>query len=253
MLTQQSNGYLIKVFTLLFVILIIEYIDRSAISFAIHPISASFHLTKTQFGMLASSFSIGYVVMTIGGGLLVDKKGAHTVLTWSLILWSMVAISFGMASTIILLWANRILLGAFEGPSFACITQAVAQNISVRFRVLIMAIVLAAIPFSSVVGSPLVSHLIGWFDWRVVYILMGTTGLVLAGIWYFLYKDKLLVVNSTTPVNKLNYFAVIKQPALVANCIGYFAYGYVLFFYCFGCQIIFNILTIWDYEKSAGF
>jgi ACS family hexuronate transporter-like MFS transporter len=230
---QRSNSYLIKVFTLLFIILIIEYIDRSAISFAIHPISASFHLTKTQFGMLASSFSLGYIIMTIGGGLLVDKKNARIVLTVSLILWSIVAIAFGLSNTILLLWINRILLGLFEGPSFACVTQAVAYNISARSRVLIMAITLAAVPFSSVIGAPLVSNLIRWFDWRIVYILMGITGLLLAIIWYFLYKDNLPITQTNSVKKKLNYFAVIRQPALVANCVGYFAYGYVLFFLLF--------------------
>ncbi|MBM3184344.1 MAG: MFS transporter, partial [Chlamydiae bacterium] len=49
---------------LIFFITLVNFIDRSAISFVIGQLKEEFHFTDTQFGMILSAFAMGYVLLT---------------------------------------------------------------------------------------------------------------------------------------------------------------------------------------------
>ncbi|BCU51564.1 hypothetical protein JCM2421_03360 [Staphylococcus auricularis] len=58
-----------------FIIGVIAYMDRSNISIIAAPMMEDLHLTKTQFGLLASFFSLGYALMQVPSGFLAEKFG----------------------------------------------------------------------------------------------------------------------------------------------------------------------------------
>src|SRR5687768_1805266 len=74
---EKQTNYRWVVIALAFLITIINYLDRSAISYAIGPIKHEFGLNDQDFGFIAAAFGIGYMVMTLGGGILVDRWGAR--------------------------------------------------------------------------------------------------------------------------------------------------------------------------------
>jgi hypothetical protein len=49
---------------LIFFITLVNFVDRSAISFVIDPLKREFHFSDTQFGMILSAFGLGYVLLT---------------------------------------------------------------------------------------------------------------------------------------------------------------------------------------------
>ena len=53
-----------------FFIGVIAYMDRSNISYIAVPMMKDLGLTKTQFGLLASFFSLGYALMQVPSGML---------------------------------------------------------------------------------------------------------------------------------------------------------------------------------------
>lgn len=66
------TNYRWTVIALCFIIIVINYMDRSAIAYAIEPIKAEFHLNDADYGKIAAAFGIGYTIMTLGGGIIVD-------------------------------------------------------------------------------------------------------------------------------------------------------------------------------------
>jgi MFS family permease len=74
---------------LIFLITLINFIDRSAISFIIDPLKQEFHFTDTEFGMILSAFGLGYFLLTILGGWLVDTLGSRLVWPLAAIGWSL--------------------------------------------------------------------------------------------------------------------------------------------------------------------
>ena len=82
MQNMRPSHYRWVVASLVFFITLVNFIDRSAISFVIEPLKQEFHFTDTQFGMILSAFAVGYVLLTAFGGWLVDVWGSRIV--WAL-------------------------------------------------------------------------------------------------------------------------------------------------------------------------
>ena len=100
MAKKSQTNFRWFVTSLIFIITLINFIDRSAISFVINPLKEEFHFTDTQFGMILSAFGLGYILLTVVGGWLVDNWGARLVWPLAAIGWSVCVGLLGIASEI---------------------------------------------------------------------------------------------------------------------------------------------------------
>ena len=101
---------------LLFLVYMINYLDRVALSITLPMIEQDLSLNAEQFGIIFGSFFFGYAVFNFIGGLAVDKFGPLLVLGVAVGLWSIfcgfTALASGFYSMLIL----RVLFGMAEGP-----------------------------------------------------------------------------------------------------------------------------------------
>src|SRR3990167_3606917 len=116
MQSTKSTRYRWFVTGLIFFITLINFIDRSAISFVIEPLKQEFGFSDTQFGMNLSAFGLGYVLLTAFGGWLVDVWGARIVWPLAAIGWSVCVGLLGFAEGFWGFIILRLLLGITEGP-----------------------------------------------------------------------------------------------------------------------------------------
>lgn len=230
---------------LAFLATIINYLDRSALAYAITPIEETFGLTNADFGMMAAAFGIGYLVMTVGGGILVDRYGARKIWSIFAIFWSLACAGIGFAAGFASLFFMRLLLGVTEGPSFPAMTRVAADWLPMKERGRAFAVGLAAVPFASVIGAPFISHLIIFAGWRVMFVVLGVFGLIWAVIWHAVFRDKpgackqvsreeLRHITSDQPnatsQRKTTWRFMLGNKALLINNYAFFAFGYLLFF-----------------------
>jgi len=235
-----------KMIGLAFIAVIITYLDRSALSYAIHPLQADFGFSNTDFGFIASAFGIGYMVMTVIGGVLVDHYGSRKIWSLSSIFWSLACAALAWATGLAGFFVFRLLLGLFEGPSFPALTRVSADWLPVSERGRAFAIGLAAVPFASVIGAPLVSSLLATVGWRLMFVILGSLGIVWALIWYAVFRDQPremkgmsraelnliehdLQSQSKTKI-KSSWKFILFNPSLLVNNYAFFAFGYLLFF-----------------------
>lgn len=242
-----ANHYRWVVTALVFFITLVNFIDRSAISFIIDSIKQEFHFTDTQFGMILSAFGMGYVLLTAFGGWLVDVWGARYSWCAAAISWSLCVALLGFAGGFGGFIALRFLLGVTEGPHFPAMSHTINRWLPPSERARAFSLGLVAIPFSSVIGSPLTSYLVSDFGWRNMFFIISGVGILWAFVWYFLFRDypedsphmsdseKQLLANSCTENRKnskvaIDWHFILTHPTLIANNIAYFAHGYMLFF-----------------------
>src|SRR5581483_9376141 len=154
--TQKAGLFRWVIMGLAFLVTLINYLDRSAIAYAISSIKADFGLSDAQFGFIAGAFAIGYMIMTLGGGILVDLWGAHRVWSVAALLWSGCTALMGVASNFPVMFCFRTMLGLAEGPHFPSLTRVVADWLPKEERARATAIGLAAVPFAQVIGGPLI-------------------------------------------------------------------------------------------------
>jgi MFS transporter, ACS family, hexuronate transporter len=241
----KSTRYRWVVAGLIFFITLINFIDRSAISFVIEPLKREFSFTDTQFGMILSAFGVGYVLLTAFGGWLVDVFGSRIVWPLAAIGWSSCVGLLGFAEGFWGFIILRLLLGITEGPHFPAMSQSVSNWLPPSERARALSLGLVAIPISSVVGAPIASYLVSDFGWRIMFFSISSIGIIWAFVWYFVFRDrpedskyvnqeelKIICAKSASVSNKegIDWRFILTHPALIANNIAYFAYGYMLFF-----------------------
>ena len=247
MQNKKATRYRWVVATLIFFITLVNFIDRSAISFVIDPLKQEFHFTDTQFGMILSAFAIGYVLLTAFGGWLVDKHGARLIWPIAAIAWSLCVGLIGFAAGLWGFIGLRFLLGVTEGPHFPAMSRTISDWLPTRERATALSLGLVAIPLSAVIGAPITSYLVADFGWRIMFFSISAVGIIWAFFWYALFRDKpsqskhvnkaeLHMIAHTTKTqfeienSAVDWRFILTHPALVANNIAYFAFGYMLFF-----------------------
>lgn len=232
---------------LIFFITLVNFVDRSAISFVIEPLKKEFNFSSTQFGMILSAFGVGYVLLTAFGGWLVDRFGTRIVWPLAAIGWSLCVGFLGFAGGFWGFIGLRFLLGVTEGPHFPAMTRSISDWLPPLERARALSLGLVAIPLSSVVGAPVCSYLVADFGWRTMFFAISAAGILWAFVWYYLFADKPencrfvgkeerdFIAASNAKHHKKNeekadWRFILTHPALIANNIAYFAFGYMLFF-----------------------
>ncbi|WP_423820638.1 MFS transporter [Salinisphaera sp. SPP-AMP-43] len=259
----QPGHYRWVVVALLFAIIIINYVDRSAISYAIGPIAKDLGIDDTQRGLVLGAFGIGYALTTFLGGILVDRFGARIVLAASVALWVVSIGGTGFVQGFALLLVARAALGLAEGPMFPGMTGAISSWLSPRERARALGYSLTAVPVSLAIGAPIVSSLIAWLGWRGMFYALAVISFIWLPLWWFLFRDRpeqssfvndseLDVIRShgdaqdnsggsttdesVTPAEsdgatQTTWRRMLTNRTLLANYWAFFVFGYFLFFF----------------------
>lgn len=254
---QGKTNYRWVVVALSFIIIIINYMDRTAISYAVGPIQKEFGLNNTDYGMIAAAFGIGYTIMTLGGGIIVDLWGSRKVWAGSAVAWSLCTGLLGASNGFHALAFLRVMLGITEGPCFPAMTRAVTDWLPMAERARATAITLAAVPLASAIGAPFISHLIAQYGWRTMFAILACLGIVWAIVWWKMYRDypqnspkvsqaELEHIHEGQAIThgqsddelrkhhlaagKTTWKFILFNPSLMANNFSFFSFGYLLFF-----------------------
>src|SRR5271165_5362289 len=139
---------------LLFYITVANYIDRSAIAFAIGDIKAELGLGPTEIGLILGAFGLGYAVTTFLGGIAVDRWGARAVLLVAAVAWTASIGVTGFAGGFLTLYIARTVLGVAEGPNFPALTGAVSRWLAPHERAIALGNTLVAVPIALAIGAP---------------------------------------------------------------------------------------------------
>src|ERR1700755_1949457 len=106
---------------LIFSAVIINYIDRIALSVAAKPIVAEFGFSPIEMGYLFSGFLWTYVICLIPLGLLVERIGAKRMVGTGIAAWSGATALTAVAGSFAAILAARLVMGASEATTFpAC-------------------------------------------------------------------------------------------------------------------------------------
>lgn len=225
------------IIVLIAIITVINFIDRSAISFVHQHLEAEFGITKVDFGMIASAFGIGYIFTTLFGGVVVDRFG--TIGTWAIsaVLWSVATMLLSTGTSYRSFFWIRVFLGLAEGIHFPALVRTVTDWVPERWRARATALSLFGIPFASILGAPLITFLITKFSWKVMFIVLGATGVVWAFLWLALFRKHpyalFATVSKTGKVSSMKetpWKTMLLNPTFFSSCVIYFAYGYTVFF-----------------------
>ena len=174
---------------MLFVIVVINYLDRSNISIVGPQLSRTLNLTPIKLGVVLSGFGWTYVALQIPCGWLVDRVHPRYLFGCILGLWSLATLSLGLATGFVGLLFLRLAVGAFEAPAYPINNRVVTTWFGEDER----AGAIAVYTSGQYVGLGFLTPLLSWIDlsygWRAVFAVTGAVGLTWAVVWYVLYRD----------------------------------------------------------------
>ena len=181
-----------RIIPFVFVLYIISFLDRTNISFAALTMNQELAITSKQFGWVAGVFFFGYFLFEIPSNLMLHKIGARIWITCILITWGFLATLTGLVHSVHQLYVVRFLLGLAEAGYFPGIALYLTYWFRQRDQAQAIALFLAGIPVTSILGSPVSGFLLDyvhWLNissWRWLLILEGIPAVVGGVLTYFL-------------------------------------------------------------------
>ncbi|MFE4707641.1 MFS transporter [Peribacillus simplex] len=201
---------------LLFLAQIVCFIDKTAMNFAIIPISKELNLTSDKAGLILSSFFLSYAIMQFVGGYLADKWGVKKVLTGAITIWSIATILTGMARSSSTLIASRFLLGVGEGAFPASASVAIVDNFQKQTRARAKSVISAGASVGFAVGSVAVTLLLTSIGWNWMFFVFGVIGILLAVIFWFVLQssEEKKDIQKVKKQNKVPIKSLLKLPLI---------------------------------------
>lgn len=180
----------------LFVLSLITYIDRAAISSAKDAIAGEMALSDKQIGMVFGAFALGYAVAQIPSGWLADRFGARALLAGVVLLWSALTALTGMLASFPALVAVRFLFGVAEAGAYPGSARAIFEWLPGSRRGIANGILFAGSRLGAALAFPLMAWLLAQTGWRSAFYLLALPGLVWGVVWFAAYRNQPVKMKS---------------------------------------------------------
>jgi ACS family tartrate transporter-like MFS transporter len=192
---QTRHRIALRLLPFLFLLYIVNYIDRTNLAFAVLGMSHDLGFNDRVFGLGVGMFFISYVLMQIPGALLVERWSARKTIALCMLTWGLLTILTAMVKTPNQLYAARFVLGAAEAGFFPGVLVYLSHWFIREDRAKATGNFMAAIPLSSVVGAPFAGWILShqWSDiqgWRWLFLLEGLPAVILAAVAFFYLTDR---------------------------------------------------------------
>jgi len=174
---------------LLFVTVVINYLDRSNLSISAPAIRAELALDSVRMGFVLSAFGWTYALLQIPGGWIVDRVAPRKLYASLIALWSGATILLGFTYSVVPLIVVRMLVGALEAPSYPINSRVATTWFPEHER----ASVIGFYTSGQYVGIAFLTPALVWIQtalgWHAVFAATGALGLVWALLWYAIYRE----------------------------------------------------------------
>jgi len=173
---------------LLFLITLINYTDRMALSVLIGQVREDLHLTEADYSHIVTFFLIAYAVMYAVSGYIVDRLGTRRGLAVFVVSWSVAQMLHGLAIGKWSMAGCRFLLGLTEPGNFPAATKAIREWFPPRQRALGVGIFNLGSSLGAAVAAPVAAFIGLHYGWRAAFVATGALGLIWLGAWLVLYQ-----------------------------------------------------------------
>lgn len=179
---------------LLLAINLFNYIDRQVLSAVLPKLALDASLfdpsdpwMQTKLGLLTTAFMVAYMLLSPVFGVLGDRFSRWTLVGVGVILWSLASGFSGLATSYLMLFAMRCLVGVGEAAYGPIAPAMISDLYPTNVRGKVMAWFYMAIPVGSALGFVIGGQLSERYDWQTAFHVT-FAGLLLGGVC-FLMRD----------------------------------------------------------------
>ncbi len=191
---------------LLWVVAMLNYLDRQAVFSMFPPLQQEFKVSSSQLGLLSTFFLWVYGAVSPLGGFLADRYSRKKIIIFSLAVWSAVTWLTGHVGSFNQLLGARALMGLSEACYIPAALALIADRHGERTRSLATGLHQSGIYVGIILGGWFGGWLAQHYGWRSAFTVLGVAGIVYAPILLFGIEEKTPAASKTeAPAEKLRF------------------------------------------------
>lgn len=185
-LDSQAN-YVLGV---LFVVIMLNFLDRQIISILAEPIKQEMDLSDKQIGLMTGlSFALFYTTLAIPVAALADRWHRSRIIAIAICIWSFMTMLCGTANNFLQLFLARVGVGIGESASSPASHSLIADYFPPERRASAMGIYGSAVPVGAFIAMAGGGWIVENFSWRIAFFLAAFPGVLVGAVVWFTVKE----------------------------------------------------------------
>ncbi len=176
------------ILSLLFLITVINFIDRQTLSILAPLLRTTLHLSNEQYGRIVSAFQFGMMSGEFPMGYLMDRWGARLGLSLAVISWSAATGAQMFAGSGLSFGVIRYWMGLTECGNFSGGVKTVTRLFPRKERTLAIGIFNSGSMVGTTIATPLVVFLMQRYGFHTAFLVPASLGFIWVAIWWVLYR-----------------------------------------------------------------
>jgi len=193
-----------RLLPLIVVCYLINYIDRTNVSFAALTMNKDLGLTAYMYGWGAGIFFFGYAFFEVPSNVVLQRVGARLWIARIMITWGIISALMAAAQGPVSFMVLRFLLGVAEAGFFPGMIFYLTQWFPSAVRARAISILYVAVPLSNAIAAVLsgiilgMDGILGFKGWQWIFIIEAIPAVLLAFVVLWLMTDRPAVARWLT-------------------------------------------------------
>lgn len=187
MITSSSRRWIIL--TLLFLITVINFVDRQTLSVLAPKLKEIFGFSSTEYGRIVAGFQFGMMAGELPMGALMDRWGVRAGFTFAVLWWSAATALHSVGRSIWHFALFRFWMGTGECGNFSGGMKVVGQWFGRNDRAFAVGVFNSGSMIGSMIAPPLIVWLQYRFGWQLAFVIPAAVGCVWVTLWRLAYRQ----------------------------------------------------------------
>lgn len=182
-MSQVSDRRRWLVVGLVFVAIVLNYVDRQILALLKPTLQAEFHWSDRDYSHMASAFQFAAAIAFLGTGWFIDKVGLRPGFALGVGVWSLAGMAHAFVSSVAGFVGVRAVLGVAESIGTPAAVKTAATYFEPRERSIALGLGGIAPNVGAILTPLLIPLMALMMGWKATFLIAGGLGLVWVVVW----------------------------------------------------------------------
>ena len=188
---ERTGRYRWAIIALLFFATTVNYIDRTMLGLLAPTLQTELNWNEDDYGNIVTAFQAAYALGFLFMGYVIDRFGPKIGYSIAITIWTIGHVAHGFGGSVASFMAARAVLGIGEAGHFPAVVRSSSEWFPQKERAYAIGWVNSGTTIGVILTAPtlwLFMQALG-LGWRETFIYSGAFGVVLLGLWPWLYSN----------------------------------------------------------------
>ena len=190
-ITERTGRYRWSIIALLFFATTVNYIDRTMLGLLAPTLQTELNWNEDDYGNIVTAFQAAYALGFLFMGYVIDRFGPKIGYSIAITIWTVGHVAHGFGGSVASFMAARAVLGVGEAGHFPAVVRSSSEWFPQKERAYAIGWVNSGTTIGVILTAPTLWLFMQAFGlgWRETFIYSGLFGVVLLGLWLWLYSN----------------------------------------------------------------